>query len=91
MKRLVIGYVKTLQSILNSPGILDLPGAAMPYQGLTLELNMDGFPKLPPLFSDLLKINELSKKQLEDILRSYLSQHYSMFLHYCRLLPIANA
>ncbi len=78
MKRLVLLYVKGLQDMLNPGSHVDLTESAP-----TTKFEMEsGFPKLPPS----LNYSGWSKKQLEVLMRSYLSHHYSRSVYHCQMV-----
>lgn len=67
MKRLVLQYIKKLQVRESAHG-----PAADSNDKQTLGTNTEGFPVLPAAF----KLEECTKKVLEELYRQYLSQHY---------------
>jgi hypothetical protein len=72
MKRLIIGYVKTLQGMLNPTvdGLGSGPSTEMP----TLETEGE-LPKVPAAFQP----ESQSKNVLATVFKNYLSEHYCMF------------
>ena len=74
MKRSVGLYVKNLLNMANSSdgrhGGLAAPSSLRPH----LEFGSDGYPKVPTS----IELDTLSKKDLEQLFRDYMSQHYCM-------------
>jgi len=74
MKRLVFAYVKVLQDRLNNTGTMDGEHSVLIPLDAKVIVSEGGFPKVigatPP--------SEWRKKELEQVLRTYLSHHYRM-------------
>ena len=71
MKRLVHGYVQSLQAMIQ--GVMGGPATGMALLTATCKFEMhNGFPKLPMSFDP----EDLVKNELEGVLREYLGHHY---------------
>ena len=77
MKRLVIRYVHSVQEMLNSAGAEDRTGSAVGSASTppSIEIGTGGYPKLPSSFNP----GSFQKRDLDDVLKRYLGQHYCMF------------
>ncbi|KAF8805954.1 hypothetical protein BYT27DRAFT_7257783 [Phlegmacium glaucopus] len=74
MKRLIMEYVKTLQTIAN-PAIPPPPGTSNEVsRKMILPKSNEGFPVLPIPWP----VEEYSKQDLEELFTLYVGQHYSM-------------
>lgn len=85
MQRLVLLYVKSLQDMVNRESVVGGAGPAPGTKsalgtksapGTHLQLNEAGFPEVLASFD----AHKCSKRELEILMRQYLSHHYRMFV-----------